>query len=474
MIGLLSLKRWSITQRLSVAFALISLLLMSSVGIYLASAFDRQLYEQHQVSLANDIESIRTRLADTANDSPDVGERWEQMITTIGSRLHIAIFDEGKNVIASKLWAGIPSGALPTPAGIGQRASDLVAWRSAQGEDYWLVTAWAAVGQTQKVMIALARDVTLEKRLLAGYRNTLLITLVVAVLGAAVIGYVVAHHGLAPVRRIAAIANEITSAQLDKRLEIEGSPTELRDLIGAFNRMLDRLHDSFLRLSQFSSDLAHELRTPINNLMGEAQVTLSRARAAEDYRSVLESSVEEFERLSRMIESMLFLARADNAQSVIPASLFDARVELDKIAEFYQLVADESSVRIKCEGTAKVWADPLLFRRAVSNLLSNALRYTANGELILMQAAANADGSTSVTVRNPGPGIAAEHIPQIFDRFYRADPAREKHSEGAGLGLAIVRTIMQMHGGSVSATSTPDEFTVFTLQFPAAPRAAAT
>ena len=449
---------------------------MSSVGVFLSKALDRQLNDEHLVFLGNDIANIRTRLAEPSGDLPLSEEtRLRQVTTPVGSRLRIAIFDEQNNALVPAPWPNVPFEILPAPAAIGAAVADSVMWRSPEGKHYRIVTAMAGVGQApaRKVMIALALDISLEHRLLAAYRNTLLVTLLLAVLCSAVIGYMVARQGLAPIRRIATAANEITSARLDKRLELEDSPTELRELIGAFNGMLDRLRESFVRLSRFSSDLAHEFRTPINNLMGEAQVSLSRARSAEEYRSVLESSVEELERLSRMVENMLFLARADNAQSVIAAELFDARAELEKIAEFYQVMADESGVRIQCEGAAKVRADPLLFRRAVSNLLSNALRHTAGGGRIVMAAARNADGSVTVAVKNPGPGIAAEHTARIFDRFYRVDPAREKSSEGAGLGLAIVRTIMQLHGGSVSVTSEPGGTTTFALWFPAAAAAAA-
>jgi two-component system heavy metal sensor histidine kinase CusS len=466
--------QWSITRRLSVAFAIASLLLMSTVGVYLSSALERQLEQEHLVFLANDIAMIRARLAGAKDGIAVVDDQpLKRSMAPVGSRLRIAIFDGTQNILEPAPWLEIDFKTLPPPVAVDAAPEFAATWQSPDGKYYRIVSASAMAGRAapRQLTIALALDVSLEQRLLAGYRNTLLVTLIFAVLGAAVIGYAVSRQGLAPIRRIATAANEITSSQLDRKLAVADAPTELHELIVAFNRMLDRLRESFDRLSQFSSDLAHELRTPINNLMGEAQVALSRPRSAEDYRAVLESGVEEFERLSRMIENMLFLARADGAESVIAASRLDARDELEKVAEFYQLVADDSGVRIQCAGAAAVWADPLLFRRAISNLLSNALRYTADGGVILMEAAAGAGGAVTIAVKNPGAGIAAAHIPRIFDRFYRADAARERSVEGAGLGLAIVRTIMQLHGGSVSAASEAAGMTVFTLTFPAAPAA---
>ncbi len=466
-------RRWSITRRLSVYFAFSSLVLMSAVGLYLSIALDRQLEHEHLSFLASDIANVRARLADSAaGTSPERAERLRQIVMNpIGSRLHIAVFDLQNHPLSDAPWLAVPFAELPAPVAAGETVDRSMLWSSPDGSTYRIVTALAAPGggQAHSVMIALGLDVSIEQRLLAGYRRTMLLALLIAVLLSAVIGYAVARQGLLPVRRIASAANRISSTRLDERLSLAEAPTELLELIAAFNGMLDRLHESFERLSQFSSDLAHELRTPINNLMGEAQVALSRARVADEYRAVLESGVEEFERLSRMIENMLFLARADGDQPSIATVSIEARAELEKIAEFYQLIADESGVRIACEGAAGVNADPLLFRRAVSNLLSNALRYTAAGAQIVMKAMRNADGSATVSVSNPGAGIAAEHIERIFDRFYRVDPAREKTSEGAGLGLAIVRTIMQLHHGTVSARSDSGGMTTFALWFPAPP-----
>lgn len=476
MIHPLRFKHWSITHRLSLYFALSSLVLMSSTGIYLSTTLDRRLDEEHATFLAQDIDVIRDRLASVKSGTALTDDpRWRQGITPVGSRLHLTIFSEQEEVLLPAPSLTMPLSALPSPAQIGQRANRSIMWTSPDGKHYRIAAAWANVGreQAQRVLIALALDVSLEYRVLAGYHDTLFITLLIAVLCSAIIGYAVTRRGLSPIRRIAKAANEITSTQLDKKLELEGSPAELRELVLAFNSMLDRLHESFSRLSQFSSDLAHELRTPMNNLMGEAQVALSRVRSADEYRGVLESSVEELERLSRMTENMLFLAHADYSEAIISPACLDAREELEKLAEFYQLAADESGARIICAGNVKVYADPILFRRAISNLLSNALRYSAKGGEIVIEARSETDGSVTVAVKNPGPGISPEHLTRIFDRFYRIEPAREKSRDGAGLGLAIVRTIMRLHGGAVSVASTPNEFTVFTLRFPAAPGAAA-
>ncbi len=227
--------------------------------------------------------------------------------------------------------------------------------------------------------------------------------------------------------------------------------------------MLARSEDSFTRLSQFSADLAHELRTPIANILGEAQVTLTRDRAPEQYRETLESAIAECERLSGIVDNLLFVARADAAREPIERKLFDGRVAAEKIATFYRTVAEDRHVTINCTGDGELYADPVLFERAVSNLVDNALRFTPDGGAIQIAFAVGAARS-EVTVTDNGAGIAPEHLPRVFDRFYRADSSRSSH--GAGLGLALVKSIVDLHGGSTRIESQIGRGTSITLIFP--------
>jgi two-component system heavy metal sensor histidine kinase CusS len=227
--------------------------------------------------------------------------------------------------------------------------------------------------------------------------------------------------------------------------------------------MLKRLDDSFTRLSQFSADLAHELRTPIANMLGEAQVALTRDRTAAEYRETIESAIGECERLSRIVDNLLFVARVDAAGESIARKHFDARAATEKIAAFYQTIADEHHVAISCSGEGEVYADPDLFERAVGNLLDNALRFTSeNGSIQI--ALSKHDRNFEVAVSDNGSGIAAEHLPRVFDRFYRAEPSRG--SDGAGLGLALVKSILDLHGGSAGIRSEVGRGTTVTLTFP--------
>jgi two-component system heavy metal sensor histidine kinase CusS len=217
--------------------------------------------------------------------------------------------------------------------------------------------------------------------------------------------------------------------------------------------MLARLEDSFRRLSDFSSDIAHELRTPVSNLLTQTQVMLSRARTVDEYQDVLASNAEELERMAKMIADMLFLAKADNDLVMPNLETVDLRTEAEGLASFYEAVAEENGVTLTVDGNAAVSGDRLMLRRAIGNLLSNAFGHTPRGGFVRIRIGINEDRMATIQVENSGETIPPEHLPRLFDRFYRADPSRKRLADGAGLGLAITRSIIQAHGGSVSVRS---------------------
>jgi two-component system, OmpR family, heavy metal sensor histidine kinase CusS len=230
---------------------------------------------------------------------------------------------------------------------------------------------------------------------------------------------------------------------------------------------MDRIEEGFNRLSQFSGDLAHELRTPITNLRGEAEVALSRPRSNEEYRKVLESSLEEFERLSRLIKSLLFLAHAENPHIVIHFSTINIEVLFQDIRDFYNVSAEEKSVTIRCESQGlSLRADRQLIGQALSNLVANALQYTPMDGSITLAAQISTDQHMQLSVTDTGEGIAPEHLSRLFDRFYRVDSARSQQTGGTGLGLSIVKSIMDLHKGKVTLTSRLGQGTTVMLLFP--------
>lgn len=337
-------------------------------------------------------------------------------------------------------------------------------YRGADGRHYLLNSAWAErSGDPHFRLIQVALDVSDEEAMMAKYQLKMGISILVGLLLAGGLGIFITRRGLKPLQSMASTVAQITETDLHQRIRSGTWPKELDELTLALDAMLGRLEDSFGRLSEFSANLAHELRTPINNLRGEAEVALSRSRSDEEYRRIIESSIEEYERLSRMVGDILFLARPD--QGFIP-QLIDVRTEIETLAEYYRTLADERHIVIAIQGTGTVSVDQNLFQRAIGNIISNALHYTPNGGQIAVTIQAAQGGWLDIAIRDDGMGIAASDSPRIFDRFYRSPQARLRHNQGSGLGLAIVRSIMALHGATVTISSVPGQGTVVTLRFP--------
>jgi two-component system heavy metal sensor histidine kinase CusS len=322
--------------------------------------------------------------------------------------------------------------------------------------------------QVPNYRMQVAVEITFEKNMLAEYRERLWTVLGFGLLISVLMGYAIARKGIRPVQEIAATVRRIRSSTLNERVGVAGLPSELSLLASTFNEMLDHLEDAFARLARFSSDIAHELRTPINNVRGEVEVALSKTRTPDEYREVLGSSLEECLRLSRLIDSLLFLARAEHPETDIRREPLDVRQELSTVREFYGAAAWEAGISLDLAIAGGITAplDRTLFQRAIGNLIENALAYTASGGHIRVEAVRD-NGMVRVSVVDDGCGISAEHLLRVFDRFYRVDAARSEVGGGAGLGLAIVKTVANLHGGDAQIESSPGQGTCVTFSVPA-------
>ena len=316
--------------------------------------------------------------------------------------------------------------------------------------------------QTIEALVAV--DLSHHVHFLASVRHATWAGVFVAALAAALFGWFAAHRGLAPLRRVTETARRLSARQLGQRLAIDDAPLEVRDHVEAFNGMLARLEAAFQRLGDYSADIAHELRTPISNLMTQTQVALSRPRTLDEYQDILASNLEEYERIARMVSDMLFLAKADENTLAHAGEAIDLAREADALIDFYEALADERQVRIVRQGQASVQGDRLMLRRALSNLISNALRHTPKNGQITIRVDADAAG-VRLAVSNVGDPIPADQIERIFERFHRGSAQRESRGEGAGLGLAITRSIVQAHGGHITARSA-EGVTCFTITLP--------
>jgi two-component system heavy metal sensor histidine kinase CusS len=318
---------------------------------------------------------------------------------------------------------------------------------------------------TDRFIIQVAQDRTADERFMKQFAALLGAVLALGVAASAMIAWTVTKRGLRPLGEMTRALKRVDPKQLHQQVSAVGWPRELQPFAVAFDDMLHRLEDSFVRLSQFSADIAHELRTPIANIRGEAEVALTRSRTAEEYREVIESTIAECQDLGHIVDNLLFLARTEAAEGHLHRTSFEGRNAVEKIAAFHEPIAEDQKLTIRCHGEATFVADEMLFSRALHNLVENAVHHTPAGGTIDITIA-NRGAHSEVSVKDTGRGIAAQHLPRVFDRFYRADSSRS--SDGVGLGLALVKSIMDLHGGSAQIESTPGQGTTVTLLFPEA------
>jgi two-component system heavy metal sensor histidine kinase CusS len=358
----------------------------------------------------------------------------------------------------------LPVAAFPVPEG----GDTHVREKALHGGTYLLKAYPLGAGANSgpERILQIAVDISDDVRLM-DYVKTVLVALVIAgTLFALLSGLLVTRQSLKSLSDISDTARNISERYLHKRIETANLPVELVSLSTSFNNMLERLEDSFTRLTQYTTHLAHELRAPISNLMIEADVALSRTRSIEEYQAVIGSSLEEYQRLSSIIGRLLFLARAENCQQHLNFRELDVRREIEQIAELYSTLSKTKEITLTVDGQAVLDADPELLRLAVTNLVDNAFNYTLSGGRIAVTIRQAEDRSVEVVISDTGCGIGTEHLSKIFDRFYRVNDTRKNDADGSGLGLSIVTAIMKLHGGTVSVQSRPGEGTRFSLMFP--------
>lgn len=451
----------SIASQLVLLFTPASaLLLCCGIGVLYwivvrhAFAEDRAVLSDKVFAVRADLKAAGPAVLDAQMKAAHSGEH---------STYWIRVLDAADRTVAETPGMGATLPPALFPIG-GKSATDAWAEKDYDGEGklFSLVSTVTQAGG-RGYTLQIAQDRTTDEQFERRFGLLVGAVLVLGMFASAALAVTVTKRGLRPLADMTHSLKRVAPDHLDERVPPNEWPRELQPVAVAFDDMLDRLESSFTRLSQFSADLAHELRTPIANIRGEAEVALTRPRLPHEYQAVIESSVAECERLSGIIDNLLFLARAEAAESQVHRQSFDARAAAEKIASYYEAIAEDRQVKIDCEGAGTISADPLLFNRVLSNLVENALRHTPDGGAIALEVASRELG-TEIVVRDNGSGIAAEHLPHVFDRFYRADPSRS--AEGTGLGLALVKSIVELHGGTVAIDSALDQGTSLTLNFP--------
>lgn len=461
-------RSFSLTAQLGALFAVLAVIVFSAVGFYLYQALAMQLQDRDDADLVERMLQIRHLLEETRSaESIRVEPHRFLDAVDLSRGLLLVIQARGGQVLAqntaersfAQSTGEIAAETMPSRA-------DTRSQVLAHGARLRVLNVAGRIGASGALVhVSLARTANERLAVLAEYRLKVWSAVIAGAVLTAVMGYLLVYRGLSRVRALAAQAQQVTAHNLTIRLNPEMAPAELRLLADSFNAVLDRLQSSFNNLSQFADDLAHDLRTPLNNLMVQTEVVFSQPRDSEEYQNLLSSNYEEFGRLARMVESMLFLARADHDQITPSTERLDVRKELEMVAEYFEGVVSDANVALEIDATGEIWADAHLLRRAVSNLVANAVRYTPSGGIISLSATTSIDGMT-ISVTNPGAGIETAHLPRLFDRFYRSDPSRSAKSSSAGLGLAIVKSIMALHGGAASVASERNGLTRFSLLFP--------
>lgn len=462
---------WSLAARLTAWYTGSAFLLILLATGFLYWALLTNLDQEDDQFLADKIHVLRVLLREKFTGVADLAREVE-LETGAGRTVpvFIRILDyEGKALLETPgMNARLTPALFPPPGPVDGEPNAGVEVEPAAGQSFRLLAARVAgpAPSGAPFVVQVALDRTHEEALLASYRRNLALVLTVALGGCAFAGYRIARRSLRPLADITEAARRIRSTTLSERLDLE-LPAELSILAARFNEMLDRLEESFTRLGRFSADIAHELRTPVNNLRGEVEVALGKPRSAEEYREVLGSSLEECGRLTRIIDSLLFLARAESPRARIAGEWIDVGHELAAARDFYEAAAAEAGVRLEVQSAEGVAAevDRTLLQRAVGNLVANALDHTPAGGVITLTAR-NDGRQICLEVADTGRGIPPEHLPHVLDRFYRADQARTSASGRVGLGLAIVQSITALHHGSIHVASQPGQGTRVTLIFP--------
>ncbi len=447
------------TAKLTLLYSVTAALLLFLVSGLLYWILVRELEKETNQFLASKLQILQSTLKETPYDAEDLKEETENLSDYV--KYYVRVLDSNGHILQetpgmSSLISNLSLKPEPVQETHVRKFKDHRLYRVA-------IEDFKNESNQLQYVIQIALDISPQQNVIFNYRIKLGLVLFFGILLSSFVGNLVARKGMAPLNQLAKAAQNVTITSLQNRMGNAPWPEELNNVVHEFDAMLERLEDSFNRLSQFSADLAHEFRTPLNNIRGETEVALARIRTPEEYREVMESNLEECEELSAMIDNLLFLARAENAQTVIQKQELSAEAEIKAVSEFYEAIAAEQNIAITCEGSSSIRAEQTLLRRALSNVLANSLQSTPPGGKVMISVQQDHGAFVDISVRDTGCGISSELLPKIFDRFCRGD---SKYTHGSGLGLAIVKSIMDLHNGQATIMSEMGKGTTVNLRFP--------
>ncbi len=446
------MRRLSLSSRLALLFAACTAVVSLFAGVLFSRASEAHFVELDQQLLSGKLIGLRRALHDLQSSESEV-RLAEELNRQADLSLRITGSDGQRWYDSS---TRLPD-KLPHKPGLSTINDN--------DTDYRVLNAPLFVDKPDSPQLTLLLDITHHQHFLQRMQHLIWLTVGLSALATALLGAWAARSGLRPLRRMSAVARGVSAQSLNARLPEDDMPPELAEMAHHFNAMLGRLDDSFQRLSAFSADIAHELRTPLSNLLTHTQVTLTRPRPIEDYREALHSNLEEVQWMAQLVNDMLYLAKADHGLLMPKREQLELADEVDVLLEFFAPLAEDARVTLSREGHARLEGDRSMLRRALSNLLDNALRFTPTEGEVRVRIIERPEG-LNLTVENSGEGIDGTLLPRLFDRFYRVDPARQEgSSEHAGLGLAITQSIVRAHGGQIRCESA-DGWTRFVIELP--------
>ncbi|QXH55571.1 heavy metal sensor histidine kinase [Pseudomonas maumuensis] len=458
------MKRHSLSLRLGLSVTLLGAALVLLLACLAVFALDHELDSRARKDLARKMQQVEHNLR-AGLRSDDLGARSHHLLDLVLGHDNLSLSVMAVNGRHPTLLSLGP--ALQSEHLLNLEADDRLtfhAWRDDGDNEILTASRLMRLRDDTPVKVLMSLNRSDDNSLLQAYLHSTLLALPLLLVLIGIAAWKLVQRGLRPLRHFRRIAGQVSTQDLEHRLPDEGLPAELANLARAINVMLDRLDQGVRQLSQFSDDLAHELRTPIGNLMGKAQVTLARERDGDKYREALEDSVEELTRLNRIINDMLFLAQVSQPQTQITLIPIKVADEVARVSELFTFSAELKGISLHLQGWGTALADRLMFQRALSNLLSNAIRHGPESKPVAV-GIERLGNEIAVWVQNQGTGIEETHLPHLFERFYRAGAGRSRLEGGTGLGLAIVKSIMQLHGGRVEVRSSPLGPTRFTLVF---------
>jgi len=464
--------RKSIRGRLAIWVIVLSQAQVILLGLMLYFATNSALHSAADNLLADEMSEIAARIR-TSGQQSVLNEIVNEKANSQAIRhRYVRILSADNRVLADTPM--MPPSLATGLMGYGERLKTPVDIEGASGKFYraqLFNLEDAPSGPNAAVHVIIATDATYDREAMRSYSQVLVaLTLSLIFIGTAV-AWAVTTSELRPLDRISAATAAIDTGSLDYRLPRENWPSELQSLVGQINAMLDRLQIAYERLRHYADDVAHEFRNPVNKMLLASEITLSRPRDVEEYREALLSNTEECVRLSRLVNSLLFLARAENAAMALQKSEIDANAELHLLVESFMPLAEEAGVSLECvtDAHVDVEADPVLFHRAVSNLISNAIAHTPRGGSIKVSGEKQVD-RVVVRVIDTGEGVPPQARARIFDRFYRSERVRASDTKRVGLGLSIAKRIVELHDGSIYLESELGVGTKVTLYFPTMPQ----